>query len=134
MVPYGNNKCEECDCMIQKNTRHCEICNRCTYEFDHHCSYLNNCVGENNYREFFVSLFFILIHVTFSLVIIVIYFFQVLSQDSSKQYQMWLTLLDFCLTAPILIKVGYTFGWHVFYRIKGIKSVTYMEFIAQDAV
>ncbi|CAB3407920.1 unnamed protein product [Caenorhabditis bovis] len=47
-----NNKCNVCELVVEKYTKHCKRCNYCVGKFDHHCVWLNNCIGSANYRTF----------------------------------------------------------------------------------
>jgi hypothetical protein len=53
------SRCQACQILRPPRCHHCRQCNRCILAFDHHCVWLNNCIGYNNYRSFFLSIFFL---------------------------------------------------------------------------
>lgn len=56
---YDWTYCRRCEVERPPRAHHCSFCNRCILQFDHHCVWINNCVGYNNYRQFFLLLFYI---------------------------------------------------------------------------
>lgn len=63
------NLCPDCKIVRTPRSRHCNICNRCVERFDHHCPYINNCVGYNNHVYFLFFIAFVVICISFNLVI-----------------------------------------------------------------
>ena len=47
-------------CLVKKPDRchHCKQCDRCNLKMDHHCNWIVNCVGNNNYKYFFLTIFY----------------------------------------------------------------------------
>lgn len=54
-------QCKKCNFPKPKRSHHCSICRKCVLKMDHHCPWINNCVGLNNYRYFFLFLFWVTI-------------------------------------------------------------------------
>jgi len=50
--------CTHCKRRKPDRTHHCRQCNRCNLKMDHHCNWISNCVGYNNYRYFFLIVFY----------------------------------------------------------------------------
>lgn len=42
-----------------RRTHHCKICRSCVPKMDHHCPWIHNCVGQHNYHNFLLFLFFL---------------------------------------------------------------------------
>ncbi|KAI5172379.1 hypothetical protein PAEPH01_1743 [Pancytospora epiphaga] len=53
--------CNTCNRVRGAKTRHCYICNRCYNKRDHHCMLIGKCVAEENIRDFYFCLLFILL-------------------------------------------------------------------------
>ena len=50
--------CNHCKKKKPDRTHHCRQCNRCNLKMDHHCNWIANCVGYNNYKYFFLIVFY----------------------------------------------------------------------------
>jgi len=53
--------CQKCEIDRPARSHHCRICKVCVLEYDHHCPWINGCVGYNNYRNFVLLIFYIMI-------------------------------------------------------------------------
>eukprot|EP01084_Bolivina_argentea_P032407 59964_1 len=61
-LSYDDEDLRYCDkCKIYKpwRTKHCSVCNACILKLDHHCPFTANCIGYNNYRYFYMFLFYL---------------------------------------------------------------------------
>ncbi len=62
----SDRPCDSCDITRIGTVSHCNYCNQCVYGFDHHCFIFGNCIGINNWRNFVLAIYSILI-ITFYL-------------------------------------------------------------------
>ncbi len=53
--------CHKCDINRPPRSHHCRVCNFCVLEYDHHCPWINGCVGYNNYRNFVLLIFYVML-------------------------------------------------------------------------
>jgi hypothetical protein len=51
--------CSKCHHSRPPRCRHCSTCQRCILQYDHHCIWVNQCIGYNNYRSFFLMMFYL---------------------------------------------------------------------------
>ncbi|KAG1676560.1 hypothetical protein FOA52_000103 [Chlamydomonas sp. UWO 241] len=49
--------CDLCSRHKPPMAHHCSVCGRCALKMDHHCVWMCNCIGFNNYRFFFLYIF-----------------------------------------------------------------------------
>jgi len=52
-----------------ERAHHCHVCGRCGRKMDHHCPWVANCVGQDNYRHFFLFLFYLTVGCAFVVII-----------------------------------------------------------------
>ena len=109
-------QCDICELMIQANTKHCRACNRCCDKFDHHCQWLNNCIGYNNYRPFFCTLVFVILH---SLAVIGLGIAHILPITSFQSVFTQIGVLDIISLIMIILNaiaaafIGYLLLYHI---------------------
>ncbi len=53
--------CHKCDINRPPRSHHCRVCEVCVLEYDHHCPWVNGCIGYNNYRNFVLLIFYIML-------------------------------------------------------------------------
>ena len=59
-INHDNNRfCGFCLFKKPDRTHHCRYCHRCQRKLDHHCLLLATCIGENNYKFFCQTLFYL---------------------------------------------------------------------------
>lgn len=54
----GKRFCKKCCIPKPSRTHHCSQCRTCWMRMDHHCQWINNCVAEQNYKLFFLMIFY----------------------------------------------------------------------------
>jgi len=52
------NSCNICSEKRPQRCKHCRICNTCVLRMDHHCPWLRRCIGYQNYKYFYVFIFY----------------------------------------------------------------------------
>lgn len=56
--------CHTCHISKPLRSKHCRIARRCVLMFDHHCPFVGNTIGLDNYKWFYLILFFMALAVT----------------------------------------------------------------------
>jgi len=54
----GRRHCKWCGKYKPDRCHHCRVCRSCILKMDHHCPWIYNCVGHNNYKYFYLLLFY----------------------------------------------------------------------------
>ena len=108
--------CNHCDANVKEYSKHCGRCQRCTEKFDHHCIWLNNCIGYNNYRPFFCTLVFVILH---SLAVIGLGIAHILPITSFQSVFTQIGVLDIISLIMIILNaiaaafIGYLLLYHI---------------------
>lgn len=95
-------------------THHCRQCRRCVRKMDHHCAVLGSCIGFDNYKQFFVTIFYSHLLSIYSLMC---------SLSSLKfyfnEFQGSIYMLIYCfyivLITIITVLLFWFFGYHMVY-------------------
>jgi len=62
----GNRRsCKWCQKFKPDRCHHCRLCKTCVLKMDHHCPWIYNCVGFQNYKYFFLLLFYSMLDLHF---------------------------------------------------------------------
>lgn len=56
--------CNICNRIRGNRTRHCHICSKCYNKRDHHCMLLGRCIAEDNMRDFYFCILFLVAFLT----------------------------------------------------------------------
>lgn len=70
---------------------HCSTCNRCVLQMDHHCIWMNTCIGYGNYRNFLLTIAYVMLACIYGTIMLVFPFRELL-QEQVAQHGFWTTL------------------------------------------
>lgn len=102
--------CNHCQLRKPDRCHHCKQCDRCNLKMDHHCNWIANCVGNNNYKYFFLVVFY----GAFSLILFVATFWETvvvgLCDDDNSEFFMLFVVTVYALGILLAVAVvGFMF-------------------------
>lgn len=65
---YKGKYCTTCCVIRPPKTSHCSSCDHCVKMFDHHCDVVGNCIGQRNWRNFVLFVFFLSCNLMYCLI------------------------------------------------------------------
>ena len=119
--------CGRCQIKKPDRTHHCRQCDRCNLKMDHHCNWIANCVGYNNYKYFFLMVFYGAISLglfmgTFWECVVV-----TLNDSSNSTEYCFLVLLTFSLMVMLGIVIICFCFFHIWLMANNYSTIEYCE-------
>jgi hypothetical protein len=100
--------CEKCHIGNRPpRCHHCSTCNRCVLQMDHHCIWMNTCIGYGNYRNFILTLVYVMLACIYGTIMLVFPFRELL-QVQVAQHGFWTTLWNLRIP-PLWVLVSKAF-------------------------
>jgi hypothetical protein len=116
-------------CLVKKPDRchHCKQCDRCNLKMDHHCNWIINCVGNNNYKFFFLTIFYSAL----SLGLFVGSFWEsvviyLLNPEVPTSISLFL-MTSYSLTVLLTIGIFFFLGFHFWLISENFTTIEYCE-------
>ena len=137
--------CQKCNAYKPPRAHHCRVCQECVLRMDHHCVWINNCVGHKNYKAFFLFLFYAVLAVGHSAMILS--WNMVTSESNNRNKKIshntaaagnsstsgawdWDAICEvtaLMISFPLLIAIGLLFAWHVWLTSKNCTTIEHYE-------
>jgi palmitoyltransferase len=146
--------CQKCNAYKPPRAHHCRVCQKCVLRMDHHCVWINNCVGHKNYKAFFLFLFYAVLAVGHSAMILS--WNMVASESGSSKKKLaasntaaaaaaaaattgsnsdsnawdWDAICEvtaLMVSFPLLLAIGLLFAWHVWLTSKNCTTIEHYE-------
>ena len=137
--------CQKCNAYKPPRAHHCRVCQKCVLRMDHHCVWINNCVGHKNYKAFFLFLFYAVLAVGHSAMILS--WNMVTSESNNRNKKIphntaaagnsstsgawdWDAICEVAalmISFPLLIAIGLLFAWHVWLTSKNCTTIEHYE-------
>ncbi len=136
--------CQKCNAYKPPRAHHCRVCQKCVLRMDHHCVWINNCVGHKNYKAFFLFLFYAVLAVGHSAMILS--WNMVTSESDNRKKKIsnnsaagnsstsgawdWDAICEVAalmISFPLLIAIGLLFTWHVWLTSKNCTTIEHYE-------
>lgn len=119
--------CNHCQLRKPDRCHHCKQCDRCILKMDHHCNWIANCVGNNNYKYFFLVVFYGAI----SLILFVSTFWEsvvvCLCDDSNSEAFMLFIVTVYALVLLLCITVVAFMFFHVWLMWNNFSTIEFCE-------
>ena len=133
-VNHDNNRfCGFCLFKKPDRTHHCRYCHCCRQKLDHHCLLLATCIGENNYKFFVQTLFYLSV-----LLVYMIYtsFHSVRFYIKEHKYELsfFIYTIYFVLICVVTVIECWFFLMHVKSIINNVSTIEYKEKIHQQQI
>ena len=136
--------CQKCNAYKPPRAHHCRVCQKCVLRMDHHCVWINNCVGHKNYKAFFLFLFYAVLAVGHSAMILS--WNMVTSESDNRKKKIsnnsaagnsstsgawdWDAICEVAalmISFPLLIAIGLLFTWHVWLTSRNCTTIEHYE-------
>ncbi|KAG9307471.1 hypothetical protein G9A89_017301 [Geosiphon pyriformis] len=130
--------CEICNWVKPDRCHHCSECNACVLKMDHHCPWVNGCVGFNNYKFFYLFIFYTALYADFAFAATIPILVQQLRDNKDLDIQ-WIVLLilaflfGLLLTGFTLVHTSYLFTNRTTIESIGYESRQYHVRVQFDA-
>mmetsp|Transcript_30943 Transcript_30943/g.92078 ORF Transcript_30943/g.92078 Transcript_30943/m.92078 type:complete len:325 (-) Transcript_30943:89-1063(-) len=118
--------CDACARHKPPMAHHCSVCRKCVLKMDHHCVWMANCIGFNNYRFFFLYVWWMWVGCAYSASMT---FF-----DGRRRYRVpkqWIDADFFgfflmILAASAWLGLSILLAWHVYLIVSGSGTIDTM--------
>lgn len=119
--------CNHCQLRKPDRCHHCKQCDRCNLKMDHHCNWIANCVGNNNYKYFFLVVFYSAL----SLALFIGSFWEAivvtLCDDENSEIKSLFMVTSYSLMVLLSIAVIGFFFFHVWLISKNFTTIEFCE-------
>jgi palmitoyltransferase ZDHHC2/15/20 len=119
--------CNHCQMRKPDRCHHCKQCDRCILKMDHHCNWIANCVGNNNYKYFFLLIFYAVA----SLGIFVGTFWEVvcvtLCDDNGDEAKALFIATVYSLMVLLLLTLSGFLFFHLYLLYKNYTTIEFCE-------
>lgn len=133
-INHDNNRfCGFCLFKKPDRTHHCRYCHCCRQKLDHHCHLLATCIGENNYRYFFQTLFYLsmlLIYMICTSIRNVFFYIK----EGNFEIVFFVYLFYFILICGVTVIECWFFLFHLKSLINNFSTIEYKEKIYHQRV
>ncbi|CAM6101733.1 unnamed protein product [Calypogeia fissa] len=133
--------CQKCGHYKPPRAHHCRVCKRCVLRMDHHCVWINNCVGHNNYKAFFLFIFYVVAACTHAVLLLAVHALQEFgssernsdilprSLPTSSTIAGSVLIKVFCavLITLLLGTVAVLLAWHIYLLLHNKTTIEYHE-------
>jgi len=122
----GQRFCKWCSCFKPDRAHHCRICRSCILRMDHHCPWIANCIGFNNYKYFFLLVFYSLLNVLYIAFTMVDSLNRVMYQETTLLFR-FLVVFGMTLAGIMSTLLVLFFSLHVTLIARGVTTIEFCE-------
>jgi len=122
----GRRHCKWCGKYKPDRCHHCRVCRSCILKMDHHCPWIYNCVGHNNYKYFYLLLFYCVLDL--HLIMWTMVESVVRSWDTDTPFvNLFFVLFGESLSVFLGVLLTVFFGFHNWLMLRAMTTIEFCE-------
>lgn len=119
--------CKWCGKYKPDRSHHCRVCQTCVLRMDHHCPWLYNCVGYNNYKYFFLLLFYAALDLHLIVWTMAESFSRCIMNPATPFSTMFFTFFGETLAGFLCLFITGFFVFHIWLMLKAMTTIEFCE-------